>query len=139
MFGIPFLTPSILGAIGIALIASLAGGWASHKWDGIALSKSQAQTAQIDAAYKSYVASTAAAAAKADSDALSQKQAQDAAQTALEAKLAQAQQIAASNSQKLKDILNHAAPQDVRALGPVSLQYFAGLRHLQTANTAPGH
>ena len=60
---------------------------------------------------------------------LAQKQAQDAAQTALEVKLAQAQQVAAANSQKLKDLLNHAAPQDIRPLGPVSLCRRAGHGH----------
>lgn len=119
-----------------ALLAASVAVYATHEIDGITLSKSQVQTAAIDSAYSQYKATVAANTAKADADALAQRAAQDSAQSALEAKLLQAQQTSYANSQKLKDLLNHAAPQDVRVIGPVAGNYYSGLRQLQSAATA---
>ena len=136
MFGLPFLTPQILGALGIALIASLAGGFAAHKIDGIALSKAQAQTAQIDAAYSKFKASVADSVAMADAKAMKDKQAQDARINALQDQLLTQQKAADARSKSLQALLAAAKPGDVRSLGPVALRYLDQLRG-SGANSAP--
>ncbi len=142
MFGLPlppWLSPTLIGAVGIAVLAFGGGMWFEGKLDAPALAKSQAETAKVNSDYSAYQARIAAGAAKADADALAQKQAQEASQAALQAKLAQAQKEANANSQKLKDLLDKAAPQDIRPLGPSALAYFAGLRQLQSASPTPNH
>jgi hypothetical protein len=141
MFGIPFLSPTLLGAIGIALVASLAGGWAAHKWDGIALSKSQAQTAQIDGAYSQYKAQVAADTAKADALALSQRTALETANNALQAQLADSQRIADAKTKSLQALLASAKPGDTRAIGPIAASYYARLLPAPQAGrtTPPGN
>ncbi len=135
MFGLSWLSPTILGAVGIALIASLAGGWTAHKLDQIPLSRSQAETAAAKADLASYKGAVAASVAKADAKALEDKQAQDATANALQAKLIQTQKVADDKSAQLRAILNKAAPGDIRPLGPNALNYLAELRRAGTKPT----
>lgn len=120
-----------------ALLAASAAIYGTHEIDQIALSKAQAQTSQAISSLKGYEAQVAASAAKADADALKQKQAQDAAANALQEKLLQAQKEENAKSDQLKAILNKAAPGEIHPLGEPALAYFAGLRQLQSAATAP--
>ena len=118
-----------------ALLAASAAIYGTHEIDQIALSKAQAQTAQAISSLKGYEAQVAASAAKADADALKQKQAQDAAANALLAQLLASQKDANAKSDQLKAILNKAAPADLRPIGPIAAQYYSGLR----AQSQAGH
>ena len=141
MFGTPFLTPTILGAIGIALIASLTGAFVAHKFDGIALSKAQAETAAVNASYEGYKARVAADAAKANSDALDQKTALEARANDLQNQLIETQKAADARSRSLQALLAAAKPGEIRALGPVASRYYLGLRSQAPAGHSanPGH
>jgi len=118
-----------------ALLAASAAIYGTHEIDQIALSKAQAQTAAVDAAYSQYKATVAASAAKANSDALADKQAQDARTNDLQAQLLASQKVANAKSDQLKAILNKAAPQDVRPIGPIAGNYYSQLR----ASSQAGH
>lgn len=118
-----------------ALLAASTAIYGTHEIDQIALSKAQAATATLQSKYDAYKQGVAAKAAEADAKALAQKQADDAATNALQEQLLASQKAAAANSQKLKDLLNHAAPQDVRPIGPAAAAYFSGLR----GQAAAGH
>ncbi len=142
MFGLSWLSPTLLGALGIAIIAAAVGGWATHKYDGIALSHAQTQTSQARAALSDYRASVAADAAKANAAALAQKTASDATIQALQAQLRTQQEAADAKSKSLLALLNAAKPGDIRPLGPVALSYYQRLRGnapTATAGTNPGH
>lgn len=117
-----------------ALLAGAVCGYSIHTIDGVALAKSQSETAKVNSDYSLYKASVAASAAKADADALAQKQAQDTTANALQDKLIEAQKEANAKSDALKAILDRAAPQDQRQLGPSSLAYLDSLR----AQASPG-
>lgn len=128
MFGIPFLTPQILGAIGIALLASFGGAFAEHKLDAIPLAQAKAETASAKADLAGYRATVAANIANANAKALSEKSASDARINALQAQLAQNQKDADARSKALLAALAKAQPGDVRPIGVFARAYYDGLR-----------
>ncbi len=118
MLGLSWLSPTILGAIGIAILATAAGWFLAHRLDSIPYNALLASKASLQAEYSDYKQAVAAAADKATADALAKQSQLQAKNDALQAQLAQTQRTANAQSQKLKDLLASARPGDSRALGP---------------------
>ena len=134
MFGLAWLSPTLLGALGIALIASLSGGYIAHRLDAGPLATAKAETATLQAKYSAYEASVAANAAKANADALAQQTALQSRANDLQNQLIQTQKAADARSKTLQALLAAAKPGDVREIGPVAGAYYSQLRGSQ----APG-
>lgn len=133
MFGIPFLTPTLLGAIGIAIVASLAGGFLAHELDQIPLNQARTETVNISAAYAAYKGAIAAKAAADNAIAIQQIKAASDRQNALQAELLQTKKDADARSKALLAQLNAAKPTDTHVLGVAVLAYLDGVRHSQAA------
>lgn len=128
MFGFPFLTPTILAALGITIVASLTGAWGMHKFDGIALARSKVETAAVTASYEAYKGRVLADAAKANLDAMNQKTALEARANDLQNQLIETQKAADAKSRSLMALLAAAKPGDIRPLGPIAASYYGSLR-----------
>ena len=140
MFGLSWLSPTLIGALAIALLASLGGAWVTHKWDGIALAHSQAETAQAKASEAIYRASVAASIAKADADAIIQQKAASEQINALQAQLQDEQRNADVRTKSLQTLLASASkPGDTMPLGHIALAYFNCLRQQSSPCTASNH
>lgn len=104
------------------------------------LAEAHTATATVQSQFDAYKAEVAQKAAQATAVALAQRQADDAKANDLQVQLAKSQKDADAKSAKLRAILDKAAPQDVRPLGPTAAAYFDGLHKLQTsAIAAPGN
>lgn len=138
MFGIPWLSPLMLGAAGIAIAASLAGGFVVHKWDAASYAKLELSKATLRSEYSDYKARVAEDTDKATAAAAAKQMALQASNDALQAQLAATQRTANAQSEELKKILASAKPGDIRPLGPSALAYFERLRQQAgTGRTAP--
>lgn len=138
MFGLPlppWLNPTLIGGL-LLVVAAFGGGmWLQHRLDAAPLAQAQRATAEVQSRYDGYKQGVATKAAQADAKALQQKQTDDANANAIQAKLAKSQKDADAKSKQLKAILDRAAPQDIRGLGPSALAYYNGLR----AQSEAGH
>lgn len=121
-------SPTLIGAIGIAVVAGGSGAWVDHKFMAGNVAKAQLETAEARADYKAYAASTAANAAKATAHSLEQQIRLQEANDALQAQLQESQRLADARSKALSAILASAKPGDTRALGPSVLAYVDSLR-----------
>lgn len=111
-----------------AILAASAAIYGTHTMDNGALSGAQKATASLQSEYDGYKQSVATQAASDSAKTLQQKQADDARANDLQAKLLASQKVANDKSAKLNAILDKAAPQDVRAIGPVAGNYYSQLR-----------
>lgn len=134
MTGLLGLTlPSWAGLIGygVAAIAIASGGaYVDHRLMEGAVAKAQTQTASVQSEYSDYKARVAGDEAKANADYAAKLSALQGSLKALQDKLAQQASDDAAKSLKLKELLNNAAPQDVRPIGPVALSYYRQLSAL---------
>lgn len=122
-----------------AILAASAAIYGTHAIDQTPLSEARTATATLQSKYDGYKQRVATKAAQDSAKALQQKQADDANTNAIQAKLAQSQKDTNAKSDQLKAILDRAAPQDIRPLGPSALAYFSGLRSQSAGNPAnPG-
>lgn len=138
MFGIPWISPTLLGAAGIAILASLSGAYIAHQLDAGPLAQAKAETSSIQSLYDGYKQSVATKAAEADAKAISEKSRLDGRVNALQAELAQTQKDADARSKALLAALAKAKPGDLRPIGPIAGQYYSQLR-LAAPTSAPNH
>jgi uncharacterized membrane protein YccC len=124
--GVPQL--KIIAMVGGVLVAGLTGAYMAHRWDAGTIAEARLETAKVREEYASYAASTAANAAKATANALDQQIRLQEANNALEAQLQESQNVAASKSKALSDILASAKASDTRPLGASVMAYLERLR-----------
>ncbi len=124
----PWLSPTFLGAVGIALVAGTGGAYIDHKFEVAAVTNAKLETAGVQSAYDAYKGTVAANAAKATADALAQQTALQASNNALQAQLQDQQRISDAKSQSLRALLASAKPGDVRPIGPTASSYYDRLR-----------
>ena len=130
--GVPQL--KIAAMVGGVLVAGLSGAYMAHRWDAGTIAEARLETAKLRADYSSYAASTAANAAKATAAALDQQIRLQAANNALEAQLQESQNVVASRSKALSDILASAKASDTRPLGVSVMAYLERLRAREAGN-----
>lgn len=129
------LIPILIGGAALLAVGGASGAYVTHKLDAGPLAQSQAQTAQAKADLSAYGARVAADAAKANALALQQSDALQTRLNALQAQLAQSQEVERAKSAKLSQLLAAATPGQTRDLGPAVLEYLARLR---SANASTG-
>jgi uncharacterized protein YlxW (UPF0749 family) len=125
----PWLSPTLIGAIGIAVVAGGSGAYIDHKFMAGAVATAKLETAQTEATYKAYAASTVANAAKATSDAEAERKRLQSHSDDLQRQLIETEKANDDKSAKLRQILASAKPGDIRALGPNVLEYLSGVRN----------
>jgi len=119
-----FLSPTLLGAIGIALVAGGAGAYTAHKLDQIPLLKAQKETMAVQARYDGFRNGAIAAAAKSATDSLSEQNRLHGLLNKAQADLLETQRKADARSKALKDLLASASAQDTRPIGPTAAEYY---------------
>ena len=124
----------IIAIAGGVLIAGLTGAYMAHRWDAGTIAEARLKTAKVRADYSAYAASTSANAAKATAAALDQQIRLQEANNALEAQLQESQNVAASRSKALSDILASAKASDTRPLGVSVMAYLERLRAREAGN-----
>jgi uncharacterized membrane protein YccC len=130
--GVPQL--KIIAMVGGVLVAGLSGAYMAHRWDAGTIAEARLETAKVREEYASYAASTAANAAKATANALDQQIRIQEANNALEAQLQESQNVAASKTKALSDILASAKASDTRPLGSSVMAYLERLRAREAGN-----
>jgi hypothetical protein len=130
--GVPQL--KIIAIAGSVLVAGLTGAYMAHRWDAGTIAEARLETANAKADFRAYAASTAANAAKATAAALDQQTRLQAANNALQAQLQESQNVAASKSKALSDILASAKASDTRPLGVSVMAYLERLRGTKAGN-----
>lgn len=120
-------SPALVGALVIGIGASVAGGYAVHRWDAGTIASAHAETASLQSKYSAYEAAVAANAARATAEALSQQTALQARANDLQKQLQDSQNAEAAKSRTLQAILASGKPSDMRALGPIASEYVSRL------------
>lgn len=122
--------------IAAAAIAAFLAVKVTHSFDSVPLNKETSLYNAEVAGRQKDNADAATALAKANADALNQRQLDDAALSAANAKAAADKAAADARSKKLEDILNNAKPGDIRAIGP-AVQSWLNELHNTASNPAP--
>lgn len=122
-----FLSPTLLGAIGIALVAGGAGAYMAHKLDQISLLQAQKETMAVQARYDGFRSGALAAAAESATDSLSEQTRLHGLLNKAQADLLETQRKADARSKALKDLLASATSQDMRPIGPTASEYYSRL------------
>lgn len=124
----PWLSPTLIGAIGIAVVSGGSGAYVAHRWDAGTIAESRLETEKARSDYRAYAASTAANAAKATTDAENERKLLQSHSDDLQRQLIATEAARDAKSAQLRQILASAKPGDIRALGPSVLEYLSGVR-----------
>lgn len=125
--GLPQL--KMIAIAGGVLASAVTGAYIAHRWDAGAISEAHLETAQVQADYRAYEASTAANAAKATTDAENERERLQSHSDDLQRQLIATEDARDAKSAQLRQILASAKPGDIRALGPSVLEYINGVRN----------
>lgn len=124
----PWLSPTFLGAVAIAIVAGGAGAYIDHKIMMGVVNSVRLETTAVQSRYDGYKAEVAAAAARETARTQAESLALQRRADELQAQLLESQRITDEKSKALRALLASAKPGDMRALGPVAGAYYDRLR-----------
>lgn len=129
----PWANPTIIGAIGIAVVAGGVTGFVTHKLDQVPYSRLEASKASLLAEYTAYKGQMAANSAKANADSLKEANRLHGLLNVSQTELLKSQKEANAKSKALSKILASAKPGDAVPIGALARSYYSSLR-----DEAPG-
>jgi hypothetical protein len=128
MFGLAWLSPTIMAIIGVVLVSGTLSGVVTHKFDAAAYMRLESDKAKLETEYSNYRAHIDRDTAIANAKAIKEREDSKAKLDALQDQLDENKRKDDAKSAALQKLLASAKPGDIRALGPSASEYYRRLQ-----------